>query len=163
MNLPSVAGYIATTIFHNVTIAHDKGKPVARQGRKAVNLLSFLVNCAGVIRGRLSGCRRRSEKMDSPPTALLSQRYRIDVISVASTLAYSRPSGDIWLSVSFAVLVVLSALLLHRIFFHKNLSFSVLSRTWSAQPHWASPKSALPAPGPPAQAHLGSIESRERD
>ena len=38
-------------------IAHDKGKPVASQGRKAVSLpLSCLQR-----RVRLSGCRRRSK------------------------------------------------------------------------------------------------------
>lgn len=42
---------VAAALFQ-VAIAHDKGKPVARQRRKAVSLPQW----------RLSGCRRRSEK-----------------------------------------------------------------------------------------------------
>jgi Cdc6-like AAA superfamily ATPase len=36
----------------------DNGKPVVKQGRKAVNL------SGGTARMRLSGCRRRSEKAE---------------------------------------------------------------------------------------------------
>ena len=36
-------------IFSNQTIAHDKGKPVARQGRKAVSLSGDVVNAASEI------------------------------------------------------------------------------------------------------------------
>jgi hypothetical protein len=59
----------ATPIFLNVTIAHDKGKPVARQGRKAVNLQAE--GCSRFVHpkfGRLSGYRRRSEKFKTPST-----------------------------------------------------------------------------------------------
>ena len=44
----------ATDLF--ITIAHDKGKPVARQGRKAKSLPHEQSNV------RLSGYRRRSEE-----------------------------------------------------------------------------------------------------
>jgi hypothetical protein len=47
-------------IFRKATIAHDKGKPAARQGRKAVNLLGRWQKSA--IFWRLSGCRKQSEK-----------------------------------------------------------------------------------------------------
>ena len=82
MTLSRVATrFTATLFFNNVTIAHDKGKPVARQGRKAVNLLVSpgLKRTSDV--SRLSGCRRRSEKVNSPFTALLFWwRYRIEAI-----------------------------------------------------------------------------------
>jgi len=39
MGVRLVARGFATLIFYNVTIAHDKGKPVVRQGRKATSLL----------------------------------------------------------------------------------------------------------------------------
>src|SRR4030095_8631329 len=39
------------------TIAHDKGKPAERRGRKAVSLSST----PSPLRMRLSGCRRRSK------------------------------------------------------------------------------------------------------
>ena len=38
MGIRLVATSLATLFFYNVTIAHDKGKPVVRQGRKATNL-----------------------------------------------------------------------------------------------------------------------------
>jgi hypothetical protein len=56
---------LAMSLFLNVTIAHDKGKPVVRQGRKAVSLSEV-----GSFRAsrRLSGCRKRSEKVQALKT-----------------------------------------------------------------------------------------------
>ena len=52
----------AVMIFGNETIAHDKGKPVARQGRKAKSLPALATfSTRARTDGRLSGCRRRSE------------------------------------------------------------------------------------------------------
>jgi hypothetical protein len=52
----------AAMLFGNETIAHDKGKPVARQGRKAKSLQTPAKSIEAAQRaGRLSGCRRRSE------------------------------------------------------------------------------------------------------
>jgi hypothetical protein len=54
----------ATQVFLNTTIAHDKGKPAVRRGRKAVNLLKYLaLEYSALTFGRLSGCRRRSGKV----------------------------------------------------------------------------------------------------
>ena len=41
MGVRLVAKDFAALIFHNVTIAHDKGKPVVRQGRKATSLTEW--------------------------------------------------------------------------------------------------------------------------
>jgi hypothetical protein len=38
----SATGNNSTLIFKKLAIAHDKGKPVARRGRKAVNLSEFV-------------------------------------------------------------------------------------------------------------------------
>ena len=57
----------ADKFFFNVTVAHDKGKPAVRRGRKAVSLPKW-----GCPR-RLSGCRRRSER-DDPPASFTEYR-----------------------------------------------------------------------------------------
>jgi hypothetical protein len=54
--------FFAAMLFGNETIAHDKGKPVARRGRKAKSLsVSAESMEIGRRAGRSSGCRRRSE------------------------------------------------------------------------------------------------------
>lgn len=54
---------LAAKIFQIVTIAHDKGKPVVRWGRKAVSLSECPEAGSSLVRfERLSGCRRRSKK-----------------------------------------------------------------------------------------------------
>ena len=58
-----VRHYLAAKIFQIVTIAHDKGKPVVRWGRKAVSLSECRERGPSWLRfERLSGCRRRSRK-----------------------------------------------------------------------------------------------------
>ena len=53
---------LVAMLFGNETIAHDKGKPVARQGRKAKSLPArAMLSTTARGKGRLSGCRRRSE------------------------------------------------------------------------------------------------------
>lgn len=54
---------LAAKIFQIVTIAHDKGKPAVRWGRKAVSLSEYRERVSSSVRfERLSGCRRRSKK-----------------------------------------------------------------------------------------------------
>jgi hypothetical protein len=47
--------------FRKTTIARDKGKPVVKQGRKAVSLSAPTVLEVAQSGWRLSGCRRQSE------------------------------------------------------------------------------------------------------
>ena len=54
---------LAIKFFYRVTIAHDKGKPAARWGRKAVSLSGGQERGNSLLRfERLSGCRRRSKR-----------------------------------------------------------------------------------------------------
>ena len=63
MTVAVVRHSLATKIFQRVTIAHDKGKPVVRWGRKAVSLSECRERGSSWLRfERLSGCRRRSKK-----------------------------------------------------------------------------------------------------
>ena len=57
------ANQLLVTLLFPVTIAHDKGKPTARRGRKAVSLFGSLQVTARCE--RLSGCRRRSKKANN--------------------------------------------------------------------------------------------------
>lgn len=67
MGIAAAGKLSAAMLFGNETIAHDKGKPVARQGRKAKSLPRPGPSFEGARdAGRRSGCRRRSEIVRAP-------------------------------------------------------------------------------------------------
>ena len=96
---------LAAMLFGNETIAHDKGKPVARQGRKAKSLPAPATSdTTAQGKGRLSGCRRRSEIVrsliaraaDAPATIRSAAEFcsRLDIFAPDAPLAgFDVPTG----------------------------------------------------------------------
>ena len=78
---------LVTPIFP-VTIAHDKGKPTARRGRKAVSLFGRLQVTASCE--RLSGCRRRSKKANT----LLCSEFRSGRFRSKQLVSYGISQSD---------------------------------------------------------------------
>jgi hypothetical protein len=67
IRVTAASSKLAAQFFGNETIAHDKGKPVARQGRKAKSLpRPGRSSERARDGGRWSGCRRRSEIVRAP-------------------------------------------------------------------------------------------------
>jgi hypothetical protein len=76
------------TLLFPVKIAHDKGKPTARRGRKAVSLFASLQVTARCE--RLSGCRRRSKKANT----LLCSEFRSGQFRSDRLLSDGNPKGQ---------------------------------------------------------------------